>query len=516
MYQDALLTVWNFDLGPLEDDLRKCYAPSPRGGDPWSPTCMLRTVLLAHLVGAPETREWAQRLTESAVLRALSGFFDAERPARSTFYDFFRRLHDGYTKPGTRLLVPSFIERARSQEAREMPKEIVDEPSEAEPQPDKPDKSQKMPRKEAERKKAGKKKVDRKKDPRWTTPHALAYVDARSGKRGEDLDRRLADFLWKGGVLPSVALALLPSSLMVAGDGSSLVTAASGLGTRVCDHDPRKRCICNRRFSDPDATRGYDSYRHCYYFGYKFYEVLAPETGLPLMVTLHGANVPDGYSAPVTLDYLQKTNEAHGSPLTITHFIGDTGHDNEAFSRWLLEKDIQPIIAIRDNVPNIHPKRPDLALSARAIPLCEAGAEMASWGTRDPRRPIFVCPVKAGKLDQCPKAPPDHPGWLCRPQDALAPTVTLNSDDNPRLFPPTARNSKAFTKAYAKRSACERSNNLKKGPHALEDCRHRRLSFWKIRVTLIALLQHAKAWVANLSAAELLDGLLTKRIAAAA
>jgi hypothetical protein len=526
VHQEALLLLWHLDLGPLQDDLRACYAPSPRGGDPWMPTCMLRTLLLAAFIGAPELHGWVSRLTESPVLRALSGFLDGDRPGIGTFYDFFHRLHDGWVLPGTRKLAPSVIERARTIEAREVPRAARDEAAEAPvarpvagPEVAKHKLTAAERRMAAEKRKAEKKEekarraAERRKerakhDPKWSTENAVKSIEAR-GSPGVDLDRRLGELLWKAGVLPSIAVGMLPKELVVAGDGSSLATAASGLGIRVCDHPPREHCACKRRFADPDAARGFDSYRKCFYFGYKFYEMIFPDAALPLMTGLHGANVPDGYSAPLALDALLRLNEAHGNLLKITHFIGDTGHDNERLARWLLEQSIQPVIAISSNVPRIHPERPDLPLSERAVPLCEGGVEMASWGTAGPLKPVFVCPVKAGKLATCPKAPADNPAWVCRPGTELAPTVALNSEDNPRLFPPISRNSKAFAKHYAKRSACERSNNTKKGPHALEACRHRRISFWKIRVTLIALLQHAKAWVAGLSARDLLEGLLS-------
>lgn len=523
VHKEALLLLYHLDLGPFVADLRSCYAPSPRGGRPWEPTCMLRTLLLAAFLGEPEIHRWADRLRESPTLRALSGFWGDTRPGVSTFYDFFHRLHDGYVKPGTRELDPSLIERARTLEPREVPRAVRDDAvSDVVPTAVPPVKAVKMTAAEkaekraekkaaterrAKEKRAARRKERAKVDPKWTTDNALKKI-AERGPRGRDLDTRLADLLWNVGVLPSIAQGFIPRELPVAGDGSSLVTAASGLGVRVCDHPPRQRCDCKRRFADPDAARGFDSYRKCFYFGYKFYEVLYPDTALPLMVGIHGANVPDGYSGPLTLDDLLKANAAHGSPLTITHFIGDTGHDNEPLSRWLLDKNIQPIIALSENVPKIHPERPDLAISGNAIPLCEAGIEMASWGTAGALRPAFVCPVKAKKLEKCPKAPVNDPDWLCRPGKALAPAVILNSEDNPRLFPPVSRNSRAFSKLYAKRSACERSNNTKKGPHELEACRHRRLSFWKIRVTFIALLQHAKVWVAGKSAKELLDSLL--------
>ena len=87
--------------------------------------------------------------------------------------------------------------------------------------------------------------------------------------------------------------------------------------------------------------------------------------------------------------------------------------------------------------------------------------------------------------------------------------VVLRSDDNPRLFPPISRNSATYAKLYATRTSCERSNARKKQGYELLACGHRRSSFWKIRLTLMAILQHASARVKGLSANDLMNRLLS-------
>jgi len=64
------------------------------------------------------------------------------------------------------------------------------------------------------------------------------------------------------------------------------------------------------------------------------------------------------------------------------------------------------------------------------------------------------------------------------------------------------------------RSGNERTFGVKKTTFNLQGARHRKKSFWLIRLHLMATLQHAKPWIAAASAADLLDD-LTGPVAAA-
>ena len=169
------------------------------------------------------------------------------------------------------------------------------------------------------------------------------------------------------------------------------------------------------------------------------------------------------------------------------------------------------MIPLSGAAPGVHPVRSDVPLSPRGVPLCEHGAEMAPWGSAGPDRRVFVCPVKAGKLDRCPAAPDDQPDWVCRPGQRLAPTTSIKVSDNPRLCPPLPRNSQRFQKLMNLRSGTERSNSMKKCRFKLEAARHRRHSFWLIRLHFIAVLQHGLAWVPDTNAKEFVARLLGKR-----
>lgn len=495
-YGNALVVLWELDLAPARPVLQACYAPDPRGGDPWDPLVMLRCLLLAVLVGQPSLNDWVADLKANRVLRVLASLPGEDAPGVGTCYDFLHRLHNG---PVRRACAhqdrPSDAERRRAETPRHL---------------------QKAERPPKEKKKRGRR---RKTDPApvvapAVTERLVAELEqARALANPHDLLARLSAILLTVGVAASAQRGLLGklSQVRAAGDGSALVTGASRQGKRVCGHPKTERCECPKRFSDPEAQFGWDEHRKTFFFGHHFYEISVSSEGhdLPLAIRLDPGNASDFTASLQTFERLRKDLRATLPELAITTFIADSGHDGEPVYRFLLDRGAAPVIPLKGPAPATHPQRPDLKLSARGVPTCQAGAEMTSWGSAGPGRKVFVCPVKAGKLKTCPLAPADQPDWLCQPGTRLGPVVGVKVDDNPRLCPPIPRNSPGYQPLMNLRSGCERSNSVKKEAFKLEAARHRRSSFWLIRLHLIALLQHARAWVARVAPADLVADLLS-------
>lgn len=497
----AAAVLWELDLDAARPHLAGCYAPSPRGGDPWDPILMLRCLLLMLLVGQPSINKWIRDLAANRVLRVLAGLPADEWPGVGTLYDFLHRLHDGSIRGGCEHQErPSEAERRRSRSPRLLQR------TEKPPAP--PKKGGRRGRKQRKRDKAA-----------VTAPAVHEAVTAKLAAElaasaalpnPDDLLGRLSAILLAVGVQPSAARGLLGDvrKLTVSGDGSPLVTGASRYGKRTCDHPKTERCDCPRIFDDPDARVGYDSHRERYIFGHHFYEDSVSVAGhdLPLAIRLDPGNTTDYTASLLTLDRLRKALAPLG--MGIRHFIADAGHDGEANYRYCVEAGILPLIPLRGEAPATHPERPDLRLSKRGVPTCQANVEMVPNGSAGEHRKIFMCPVKAGKLKRCPLAPPEQPDWLCQPETKHGPTVTVNVLSNPRLCPPIPRNSPKFAELMRLRSGCERSNSVKKEAFKLEDARHRRASFWLMRLHFIAVLQHARAWVDDGAARRLVDHLL--------
>lgn len=510
-YEDAALLLWNFDLAPAHPILQACYAPSPRGSKPQPPLVMLRCLLLCALLGLG-INSFVPLLRASRVLRVLCGLpAEGDGPGVGTFYDLMHRLHDGPARRSCEHQVrPSEAERARARAPR-VPK--------AKPaKPEKPDKRRRAKKSERSCRRRNKDKPDPVKaeavELGVTEKLVAELLASRDNPNPGDLLGRLSSLLLELGVRESARRGLLGEldKLVLGGDSSVLETFASGNGRRTCEHGRFERCDCPRTYADPDAAWGYDSYRECYFFGHRFYELTASSRGhdLPVFVDLNPGNESDFTALPRAAERLLKLWRERLLPWRIAAMPLDAGHDGLPIYHFLLEHDIKPVIPLKHDAPAVHPQRPELALSPRGIPLCQAGAEMASGGSAGPGRKIFVCPVKSGALECCPIAPESAPHWLCRPEGRLAPVVTVPVSLNPRLCPPIPRNTPTYTEFYNLRSGCERSNSVKKETFKLQAARHRRSSFWLIRLHLCAVLQHVRAWVAQdkASAASLLDELL--------
>lgn len=501
-YQDAAAILWELDLAAARPVLAACYAPSPRGGKPWDPVLLLRCLLLMLLAGQPSINDWADDLGASRVLRVLAGLPEEGRPGVGTFYDLLHRLHDGPVRRSCEHQErPSDAERRRSRTPR--PLQRTEQP----PPPAPPARGRRGKKRRKQEKAAIVQPVAA---PAVTERLAAELRAAASQAAPNDLLERLGTLLMEVAVGQSTARGLLGdvAKLSVGGDGSMLRTGASRHGKRTCDHPKTERCDCPRVFDDPDAREGYDCYRNAFYFGHRFYELTASAGGhdLPLALRLDAGNATDFTASLLALDRLFKRAGKLG--MAIQHFIADAGHDGEAVYRFSLAHGATPVIPLKAAAPAVHPNRPALTLSPRGVPTCQANVEMAPWGSAGEGKKVFVCPVKAGRLKCCPLAPADDPGWLCRPEQKWGPSVAVDVASNPRLCPPIPRNSPRFEELKNLRTGCERSNSVKKQTFKLEEARHRRASFWLVRLHLIAVLQHARAWVGDGAGRRVADHLL--------
>jgi hypothetical protein len=354
-YADALLVLHELDLEPARPVLEACYADSPRGGKPRDPIGMLRCLLLAVLVGQPSLNRWVRDLRACRVLRVLAGLPEEDRgPGVGTYYGMLHRLHDGALRSCKcgQCVAPSEQERRRARS----------------PQP---------PRC------ASTKPAESKRPEDSVTARLVAELRAaRDRPNPTDLQGRLTAILLGVAVSESARRELLgdPDKVIACGDGSALVTGAAENGRKTCDHPRGHRCDCHRVWTDPDARIGYDSYREHFFFGHHFYEWSVPTAGhdLPIAIRLDPGNASDFTAGPRTFEHLQKALSEHAVPITIRTAVADAGHDAQAVHRYFREHGVEPVIPLKGPAPGTHPDRPDLWLSPRGVPMCEAGIEMAA------------------------------------------------------------------------------------------------------------------------------------------
>jgi hypothetical protein len=482
-WHEAALVLLRLDLDPARPLLQTLYAPGPRGRPPYDPVCVLRAFLLMLLLHYKSLPQWADDLRTHPRLAQVAGFAPCQTPAVGTFYAFIDRLEDGpYAPPCPHRVRPSRLRKGRHR------RHLKQEP--------------------AERHAA--KARDYTQADTVTERLAQELLAAAEQPRPQELLTRLEDLLLTCGVLPSVQRGLLGNlqALVLCGDGAALPTGASPHGRPTCDCRTQGifRCDHERFYTDMTATWGYDAYRDIYFFGHRYFQhcVVTPEHTLPVHLVLAPGHVTDFTLGPTSLDRFLKTCAAHALPITVRAAVYDSGLDAHGIYQFLEAKTIAPVIALNPRRGD-HPAPTGTAthVNDHGIPLCPAGLPMRrhSFGPGG-RRLYYNCPVKrpthrAGQghwkahVEECPRK------VLCQPHTQMGPVVYVRTAADPRLYPPIPRDSATFKELMATRSGCERSNSFKKVTSRLGERPCRSATQFLVRLSLVSLLEHARAWLAE-------------------
>ena len=234
------------DLCNTEVKLRKVY---------------IRPVSYTHL-GYRSIDKWVAALKSFPLFAILSGFAPDDTPGVGTFYDFINRLWQTDNKATAKIRKPGRRRRRKG-------------------------------------------KMNEK------TPLARPGIVGRLVNRilrqkGQPLPARPEDILnnifQQVFVEASGQKGLLGDTkeLVVAGDGTPVRTGASPYGKKICDCKKKGifNCQCPRRYSDPEAAWGWDSYRECYFYGRHLYEITATSSphDLPIYLKLVSAKRHDSVS----------------------------------------------------------------------------------------------------------------------------------------------------------------------------------------------------------------------------
>jgi hypothetical protein len=337
-------------------------------------------------------------------------------------------------------------------------------------------------------------------------------LQANEGQpRPDDMLKRLEDILIQCAIIPSAQRGLLGdlSAITMSGDGSALSTGASPYGKPSCNCREKGifDCDCPRYYSDATANWGYDSYRETYYFGHTYYQFVVSTNGhdLPLPPSIAPAAETDFTLSPKNLDRLKKALKENGLEWKIKNTILDAGHDATGIYEYLMDYGINPIIALNPRSGNYPPPTGTAQkVNENGIPICPGGMLMRRMSFDPNRHRIYYgCPVKRlthrkeqGHIyishpDECPF------GVLCQPDTKHGPVVYVKTNDDPRLYPPIPRGTDTFKKLMNLRSGCERSNSMKKETYNLGYRPCRSDTHFLVRLYLVSIIEHAKAWLAE-------------------
>jgi len=480
---EATLILMGLNLDPARSVLETLYSPDPRGQKPYEPIRMLRALLLMVLLKYTSIARFAEDLKDKPRLARIAGFEPSDTPVAGSFYHFMDRLEDGgYQKPCEHYVKPSKLRKIK--QLRNL----------------KSEKEQRQKDKETD----------------------LAVYDSVTKKlkddlkasedqpRPDDLLRRLEDILISCAIIPSAERGLLGNTdaITISGDGSALPTGASSSGKPVCNcrENGVYNCDCARYYSDSTANWGYDSYRDCYYFGHTFYQHVVSTNAhdLPLQVTISQASETDFTLSMKSMDRLKKALREHGLEYHIQNAAYDCGHDATGIYEYLMEDGIKPVIALNPR-SGTYPSPTGSAkrVNENGVPICPGGMLMRRI-SHDPKRhrTYYACPVKRpthrngenmylNHVEECPN------GVLCQPDTRMGPVVYVKTTDDPRLYPPIPRASPEYKKLMNLRSGCERSNSIKKQAYRLGDRPCRSDTHFLVRLYLVSIIEHAKAWLAE-------------------
>ena len=441
-YERSISKAYILNIDLLKPLVASCYSSTGRQSKN-QPEIFRALIIMNDLGLSPE--RWAVKVEHNAVLRIACGFTD-KLPGIASYYDFISRIF-------------------RMEE-----------------------KSRYKPKKKKPKKKYGKEKMPPKNPGIVLKLVKQILKGRRFNKRPELL---LQEIFAKVCVQQSVDLGLVPKTVSISGDGTCVKTGASPYGRKTCKC-VEFACNCTRKFSDPNATWGWDSHCERYFYGYTGYFISTynstEKLDLPLYLRFVGANRHDSISAVVAIAEFRDLYPN----LTIDTFISDSASDNYATYQLLDAWGVNAVIAM--NKTNQGNRTYEACVVNKdGIPVCPAGHRMVNWGfnPNDRARRKWRCPFVLGKCDI-------HKACLDCSDSLYGRVVYTKAEWDLRLFTSIIRGSYLWKSKMKERTAAERVNNRVLHHYGLENSRTRgkkRISFF---ATIAAFNIHLDAQLARL------------------
>lgn len=453
------LALLNLDL--LGEMLKQYYSVTGR------PAVLqpeiFRSVVLMLDQGETSITNWVHTLKSDNLLCILIGFKPEHLPSLGAYYDFISRLWLYRESINDRKKLFTYNHK-RTSTAK------------------KPGKNNKLPNKHA-----------------GIVKKIVAFF--RKGRSFRSRPERLMQEIFALlAVNPSAEAGLINSSqLTVSGDGTCIHCHSSSRGIKVCDCNTKGiyDCKCDRRFSDPEATHGWDSYLGHWFYGFTMYAMScynkALKIDLPLYWRFVGANRHDSVTGLVALAELRELSPN----LKIRNLCFDSANDNYPTYHLCNDWNIRPFIDLNDKA-GCKPKYPSLiSVTKNGVPVCQAGHEMVFNGYCPGRSRLkWRCPLACGKISICSYKE------LCSPS-AYGRVIYTKPAWDSRLFTPVPRGTSDFKDIYKQRTSSERVNNRFLHDYHLEDMRIRGKKRYSFMSMIIGINIHLDARIKalNLSAA---------------
>jgi len=454
-YAIQIVKVSFLDLSPAEEILWSLYSSKPRGKKPRNPIAMLRSLILMTLLKIHSITEWVSNLNAFAIFAVLSGFDPADVPGVGTFYDFIDRIYPESSPFSKNSLFP----------LRRKPTKKLG-------------KNEKLPPKHPG---IVNKLVDR----------AIKYIDKPLPKRPADT---LNNILAEAFVKASAKMGILgdPENMFISGDGTTIKTGANPLGVKVCDCKSKGiyKCDCLRKFSDPQARWGWDSYDEQYVYGHLLYLLTAADShyDLPLYLRFAQCQRHDSTTSVVAVTEAYKTYQG---VFHFSIFTGDGAHDNYPFYHFLHFLDMASVIPLNETNKGSFKFDAPYTINDDGSVSCCCG-KMVFWGfCKDRCRLKWRCPLY--KLPYAERTTLCENAHICS-DTKYGRTIYTHPHWDYRLFTRIPRSSDLWKEKMKKRSSSERCNKRMKVDYDLEEARVRSIKQWFVRTALVAMCQHMDAW----------------------
>lgn len=363
------------------------------------------------------------------------------------------------------------------------------------------------------RRKPAKKLEKNKKQPSRHPGIIQKFVDlALQGKTFESRPEMLMQQIFaKIGVEPSAKEGLYGNTqkLRVSGDGTCVISGSNCYGNKVCNciETGNYNCDCDRKFSDPYARWGWDSYHAQWFYGYTEYILSVYNSelkcDLPLYLRMMQAPRHDGVSAVVALAEARKLY----SEFTFDSFHGDGAHDNYATYELLHKWNMKAFIPLNEsNKGNLtYPEH--LKVDKNGIPICIAGRKMINWGYNNDRCRIkYRCPIVAlNKAESCDCKANCSPSSYGR-------CIYIKPAWDLRLFTIVPRGSEEWIAQMKSRTTSERVNKRILNDYGLElsHTRGKKRTFWWSLIHSLNVLLDARLKLSGFSFIDILADFISQ------
>ena len=450
-YESLISKLWILNTDLLYEAILPCYSHTGRPAL-FQPEIFRVFVAMGHLDIPP--RYWVSTLENNFVLRTICGLKHSEIPPTGAFYDFINRI------------IP-LDERPKLKATRRKPKKKLK-------------KGEKLP-------------------PKHPAITAKIVKAVKEGRRLNHRPELILQKIFAVIVRQSVALGLIGNTFSASGDGTCVLTGASPYGKRVCDCKDNGiyHCDCKRKFSDPNATWGWDSHNERYFYGYTGYFLSTYnrelKMDLPVYIRLLDGKRHDSVSAVVALTEFKDLHPE----LTMDTFISDSASDNTATYDLLDYWKIAAVIALHKTNNGNSWYEGKVNIGGDGVPVCPGGHKMVYGG-------LCVEPHRSRHKWRCPRTRKHDEIERCDACDKCSDkgygrVYYTKAGEDLRINTLIPRGSEQWQLKMNERTAAERINNTILNTYGIEKAKTRgkkRISFF---TTMAAINIHLDAQLAVLT-----------------